>query len=60
MYPVIRSHDEQAFDNKSEESGEKSNFTVKKSLRPVTSQGMDEQAKKHVGFRPQQGYPGYA
>ena len=43
----------------SEEVGEK-NFRVKKSLRPVPSQGMVEQAKKHGGFTPQRGYLGYA
>ena len=51
IYPAIRSYDEQAFDNMSEES--ENNFIVKKSLRPVPSQGMVEQAKKHGGFRPQ-------
>ena len=45
MYPVIRSYDEQAFDNMSEKS-EKNNFIMKKSLRPVPSQGVVEQAKK--------------
>ena len=45
MYPEIRSYDEQAFDNMSEESGEK-NFIVKKLLRPVPIQGMVERAKK--------------
>ena len=30
------------------------NFIVKKSLRPVPSQGMVEQAKKHGGFRPRE------
>ena len=58
MFPAIRSDDEQAF-NMSEESGKKS-FIVKKSLRPVPSQSMIEQAKKHGGFRPQRGYPGNA
>ena len=43
----------------SEESGKK-NFIVKKSLWPVPSQGMVEQAKTHDGFRPQRGYRGYA
>ena len=59
MPPVICSYDEQAFDNMSVESGKKQLF-VKKSLRPVPSQGMVEQAKKHGGFRPQQGNPGDA
>ena len=54
MYPAIRSYDEQAFDNMSEES-EKDNFIIEKSLRPVSSQGMVEQAKKHGSFRPQRG-----
>ena len=58
IYPVICSYDEQAFDNMSEES--ENNFIVKKSLRPVPSQGMVEQAKTHGGFKPQQGYPGNA
>ena len=44
MYTRICSDDEQAFDM-SEESEEK-NFIVKKSLWPVPSQGMVEQAKK--------------
>ena len=57
MYPAIRSYDEQTFDNMSEES-ENNNSIVEKSLRPVSSQGMVEEAKKHGGFRPQQGYPG--
>ena len=51
------SYDEQAFNNLSEES-ENNNFIVKKSLRPVLSQDMVEQAKRHGSFRPQQGYPG--
>ena len=51
MYPAIHSY-EQAFDNMSEES-EKNNFIIKKSLRPVPSQYMVEQARKHGGFRPQ-------
>ena len=59
MYTAIRSSDEKAFDNMSEES-DKTNFLVEKSLWPVPSQGMVEQAKKHGGFRPQQGYQGYA
>ena len=45
MHPAIRSYDEQAFDFLSEES-ENNNFIVKKSLRPVPSQDMVEQAKK--------------
>ena len=59
MYTTIRSYDNQAFDNTSEES-EKKNFIAQKSLRPVPSQGMVEQAKKHGGFRPQRCYPGNA
>ena len=31
---------------------------MKKSFQPVPSQGMVEQAKKHGGFRHQQGNPG--
>ena len=58
MFPAIRNYDEQAFDNMSEQSEEK-NFIVKKSLRPVPSQGMVEQAKNHGGFRPQRSYLGY-
>ena len=46
-------------DNMNEES-ENNNFIVKKSLQPVPSQGMVEQAKKYGGFRPQRGYPGNA
>ena len=42
------------------EESEKKNFIVKKSLRPVPSQGEAEQAKTHGGFRPQQGNPGYS
>ena len=57
MYTAIRSDDEQVFDT-SEES-EKKNVIVKKSLRPVLSRGKVEQAKKHGGFRPQRGYPGW-
>ena len=59
MYTTIHSCDEQAFDNMSEE-GEKKNFILRKSLWPVPSQGMVEQAKKHGGFRPKRGYLGYA
>ena len=46
MYTEINSHDEHAFNNMSEES-EKKNLIVKKSLRPVPSRGVVEQAKKH-------------
>ena len=59
MYTAIQSYDEQAFNNMKEES-EKKNFIIKKSLWPVPSQGMVEQAKKHGGFRLQRGYLGYA
>jgi len=45
MYLAIHRYD-QAFDDISEES-EKENFIVKKSLRPVPSQGIVEQAKKN-------------
>ena len=45
MYPAICRADDQAFDDRSEESEEK-NFIVKKLLLPVPSQGMDEQTKK--------------
>ena len=38
----------------------KKNIIIKKLLRPVPSQSMVEQAKKHSGFRPQRGYPGNA
>ena len=51
MYTTILGYNEQAFDM-SEES-EKKTLSLKKSLRPVPSQGMAEQAKKHGGFRPQ-------
>ena len=47
MYTAIRSCDEQAFDNMSEE-GEKKNFILRKSLWPVPSQGKVEQAKKTI------------
>ena len=50
MYSPIRSFDEQAFKHLSEQS-KKKNFVVKKSLWPVPSQGMVEQAKTHGGFR---------
>ena len=55
MYPAIRSYDEQAFDNMSEES-ENNNFIIRTSLRPVPSRGMVQQTKKHGNFRPQLGY----
>ena len=42
MHTTIRSYDEQAFDNMSEESGINKNFVVKKMLRRVPSQGMVE------------------
>ena len=42
------------------EENEKKNFIMKESLWPVLSQGMVEQAKKHGGFCPQRGKPGYA
>ena len=58
MYPAIRSYDDQAFNDMSEES--ENNFIVEKSLQPAPSQGMVEQARKHGGFRPQQGHPGRA
>ena len=51
MYPVIHAYDEQAF-NYMSEGTEKTNSIVNKSLRPVPSQGMVKQAKKHGGFRP--------
>ena len=53
MYPAIRSYDEQAFDYNMSEESENNNFIIKKSLRPVPSQGMVEQAKKDGSFRPQ-------
>ena len=59
MCLAIWSYDEQAFDNMSEEN-EKKIFIVKKSLLPVPSQGMVEQARKLGHFRPQRGYPGNA
>ena len=48
MYPAIRRSDDQAFDNMSEDRGKKTkkHDIVKKSLQPVTSQGIVEQAKK--------------
>ena len=60
MYTAVLCNDEQAFSNVSEESGKKKNFMVKKSLRPVSSQGKGEQAKTYGSFRPQQDYPGNA
>ena len=50
MYPANCSYDEQAFDNMSEES--ENNLIIRISLRPIPSQSMVEQAKKHGGFRP--------
>ena len=47
MHPAICMYDDQAFDDMSEES-EKKLIIIKKSLRPVSSQGMVEQAKKMV------------
>ena len=44
MYPAIRSYDEQAFDNISEESEQKS-FLVKKSLQPVPTRGIVERGR---------------
>ena len=46
MYPAIRGYDEQAFDNNMSEESENNKFIVKKSLRPIPSQVMVEQAKK--------------
>ena len=40
-----------------EESEKEENFIMKKSLRPVPSQGLVKQSKKHGTFRPQRGYP---
>ena len=51
MYPAICSYDDETFDDMSEESEEKKTLTLKKSLRPVPSQGMVEQVKKHGGFQ---------
>ena len=45
MYPAIHRYDEQVFGYINEES-EKINFIIKKSLWPVPSEGMVEQAKK--------------
>ena len=36
------------------EESEKKNYIVKKSLQPVPSQSMVDQAKKHGCFRPRQ------
>ena len=44
----------------SEETEKNIKLIIKKSLWPVPSQGMIEQARKHGGFRPQRGYPGNA
>ena len=51
IYPEIHRNDEQAFNNMSEES-ENNNFIVKKSLRPVPSQGIVEQAKNMAALDP--------
>ena len=62
MYVAIHRYEDQAFDDITKES-EKTFFEcfiVKKSLRPVPNQGMVEKVKKHGGFKPQQGYLGYA
>ena len=45
MYTAIRSYDEEAFDNMSEQS-EKKNFIVKRSLQLIPSQGIVVEAKK--------------
>ena len=51
MYPAIRSYDEQAFDNMSEEGGKK--LIVMKLLRPVPTQGIVEQTEQNDESRPQ-------
>jgi len=52
MYPAICWCEDQAFDDMSEESGEKKyifeHFIVKKALRSVPSQGIVEQAKNKM------------
>ena len=60
MHTAIRRNDEEAFNNMREESEEKKKTIAKKSMSPVPSQGMVEQAKTHGAFRPQQGYLGDA
>ena len=57
MYTAIRSYDEQAFDNMSEESEEKhfECFIVDKPLWPVPTQGIVEQAEQNGESRPQRG-----
>ena len=52
MYPAIHSYSEQAFENMSEESGEKKTTIVKKSLWPVPSRAKIEQAKKKAASDP--------
>ena len=42
IYPEICRFDDQAFDDTSEESERKTNFVIKKPLRPVPSQGIVE------------------
>ena len=51
MYAAIHSCDDQAFYNLSEES-ENTNFILKKSLWPVQSKGMTEQAKNMAALNP--------
>ena len=51
MYTTIHSYDEQAVVNMSEES-EKKPVVVQKSLWPVPSQGMVEQAKNMAASDP--------
>ena len=54
MYPAISSCDEQVFDNMNEES-EKKNFIIRKSLPPVLTQGIVEQAEQNGDLRPHRG-----
>ena len=60
MCAAIRSFDEPTFDNMSDESEKNKNLIIKKLSRPVPSEGMVEQAKKHGGFRSQRGNLGNA
>ena len=57
MYTVIRSYEDQAFNDMSKESEEKKNlstfFFIKKMLQPVQRQGIVEQTEQNGGLNPQ-------
>ena len=48
MYPAICQYDEHAFNDMSEESEKNKQTLVNKSLRPVPTQGIVEQAEKKM------------